>query len=59
MDNLQQVFGVNGAQVVTDIRVLSTELTTTEKNLRVALAATLKEHAQLLDLFAAREQFGA
>jgi hypothetical protein len=59
MDNLQQVFGVNGAQVVTDIRVLSTELTTTEKNLRVALAATLRERAQLLDLFAAREQFGA
>jgi hypothetical protein len=28
---------------------------TTEKKLRVALAATLREHAQLLDLFAAEE----
>ncbi len=59
MDNLQQVFDVNGAQLVTDIKVLNTELTTTEKNLRIALAATLRQHAQLLDLFAAREQFGA
>ena len=31
MDNLQQVFDVNGAQLVTDIKVLNTELTTTEK----------------------------
>jgi len=57
MDSLQQVFGVNGAQLlVTDIKFLNTELATTEKNLRVALAATLREHAQLLDLFAAQEQ---
>ena len=56
MDSLQQVFGVNGAQLVTDIKFLNTELATTEKNLRVVLAATLREHAQLLDLFAAQEQ---
>jgi hypothetical protein len=43
-------------QLVTDIKLLNTELATTEKNLRVALAATLREHAQLLDLFAAQEQ---
>jgi hypothetical protein len=43
-------------QLVTDIKFLNTELATTEKNLRVALAATLREHAQLLDLFAAQEQ---
>jgi hypothetical protein len=34
---------------------LNTELATTEKNLRVTLAATLREHAKLLDLFAAQQ----
>jgi hypothetical protein len=43
-------------RLVTDIKFLNTELATTEKHLRVALVATLREHAQLLDLFAAQEQ---
>ena len=41
---------------MSDIKVLRTELATTERNLRVALAATLREHAQLLELFVAHEQ---
>lgn len=42
--------------VVSDIKVLSTELAATEKNLRSALAATLREHAQLLELLVAQDR---
>jgi len=42
--------------LVSDINGLKTELATTENNLRIGLAATLREHAQLIEMIVAQDQ---